>query len=102
MKRPVRWSRNALDDLKSQISFIAKRNPTAARNVADRILAACASLETMATGRRGRISGTYERLVTNLPYIVAYSITTERGHEVVSILRVIHTSRDWRSDAWPD
>lgn len=55
----------------------------------------------MATGRPGRVSGTYEKSVTRLPYIVAYALTERGGREVVSILRVIHTSRDWVDEEWP-
>jgi plasmid stabilization system protein ParE len=55
----------------------------------------------MTTGRPGRIGGTYEKLVARLPYIIAYAVTKEAGREVVSILRVIHTSRDWSDEKWP-
>ena len=40
MKRPVEWSRDALDDIKNQMAYIAAENPTAARRVADQIRAA--------------------------------------------------------------
>ena len=36
MTRPVQWSRDALDDLKRQIAYIAADNPGAARRIADR------------------------------------------------------------------
>lgn len=49
----------------------------------------------------GPIGGTYEKLVARLPYIIAYAVTKEAGREVVSILRVIHTSRDWSDEKWP-
>ena len=102
MTRAVQWSRHALDDLKAQIAYIAADNPLAAGRVVGRIRDAAAGLGTMATGRRGRVSGTYEKLVTRLPYIIAYSLTTQSGREVVSILRVIHTARDWPDEKWPE
>lgn len=101
MKRPVQWSRTALDDFKVQISYIAADNPAAALRVADRIREAAAALGTMATGRPGRVAGTYERLITRLPYVVAYAITKQGARETISILRVIHTSRDWPPEEWP-
>ena len=57
----------------------------------------------MPTGRRGRVSGTYERPVSGLPYIIAYALkATEAGDEVLAILRVIHGARNWRADTWPE
>ncbi|MER8416015.1 hypothetical protein [Mesorhizobium sp. M1329] len=34
MKRFVAWSREALDDVKQQVAFVAGENPAAARHVA--------------------------------------------------------------------
>jgi toxin ParE1/3/4 len=99
--RPVQWSRTALDDLKSQVSYIAADNPDAARRVAARIRATGAALGERPIGRAGRVGGTYEKSVTDLPYIIAYAITISAGQEVVSILRVIHTARNWPAAAWP-
>lgn len=93
MKRPVQWSPDALDDLEGQITYIAEENPVAARRVADRIRATGDALGEMTTGRPGRVSGTYEKVVVGLPYVIAYAITRHEGREVVSILRVIHAAR---------
>lgn len=101
MKRPVQWSRNALDDLKAQITRIAEANPSAARQVADRIRDTGDMIGEMATGRPGRVTDTYEKLVVGLPYIIAYAITAGSNSEVISIVRVIHTSRDWPPETWP-
>lgn len=101
MTRPVQWSRAALDDLKKQIAYIAADNPDAARRAADRIRETSAALGEMTTGRPGRVTGTYEKSVAGLPYIVAYAITAKAGRETVSILRVIHTARDWPPGEWP-
>ncbi len=101
MRRPVRWSRDALDDLLAQVAHIAAENPRAARRVADALDAAAEALSEMPTGRPGRVSGTYEKSVTGLPYIIAYAIAEEGGREVVSIVRVVHTARDWPDEGWP-
>ncbi|HEX4182708.1 MAG TPA: type II toxin-antitoxin system RelE/ParE family toxin [Caulobacteraceae bacterium] len=101
MKRLVQWSREALNDLRVQITYIAEDNPAAARRVADRIRATGAALAEMLTGRPGRVSATYEKVVTGLPYVIAYAITRREGREVVSILRVIHAARLWPDEGWP-
>lgn len=102
MTRPVRWTRPALDDLKAQITYIAADNPVAARKVRDRLHATAAALGEMATGRPGRVGGTYEKSVSRLPYIIAYEFGHEGGHEVVWILRVVHAARDWPPESWPE
>ncbi|QXX76598.1 type II toxin-antitoxin system RelE/ParE family toxin [Methylovirgula sp. HY1] len=102
MTRPVQWSREALDDIKRQIAYIATDNPGAARRIADRIRETGMALGKTATGRPGRVTGAYEKLVTGLPYIIAYAIATKADRETVSILRVIHTARDWPTEKWPE
>lgn len=102
MSRPVRWSTDALTDLADQVSYIAADNPSAARRVADAIDRTALALGDMPTGRPGRVTGTYEKSVTNLPYILAYAITQTGSEETVAIVRVIHTSRDWSAETWPD
>ena len=101
MKRPVIWAREALDDIKQQVVFIAQDNPAAARRVADRIRDAGKALGDMATGRPGRVTGSYEKTLARLPYIVAYALQPVAGRESVVILRIIHTSRDWQAEGWP-
>lgn len=101
MKRPVTWARAALDDIKEQIAFIAQDNPAAARRVANRLRDTGAALGDMATGRPGRVTGSYEKSVSRLPYIIAYELRPITGRESVVILRVIHTSRDWADEDWP-
>ena len=101
MTRPVRWTHEALGDIKKQIAFIAKEDRAAALRVADRLRDTAAALGQRAIGRPGRVAGTYEKSVAGLPYIIAYSLAERAGQEAVVILRVIHTARDWPSDGWP-
>lgn len=102
MKRAVRWSADALTDLSGQVAYIASENPSAARRVADAIDRTALALGDMPIGRPGRVTGTYEKSVTGLPYILAYAITQTGGEEAVAIVRVIHTSRNWSAEEWPD
>lgn len=102
MSRPVRWSTDALTDLANQVAYIAAENPSAARRVADAIDKTASALGNMPIGRPGRVTGTYEKLVTGLPYILAYAITQAGSEGTVAIVRVIHTARDWPDEKWPD
>lgn len=101
MKRPVFWSRAALDDLKAQVAYIAAENPAAAQRVADVIRVTALALSEIPTGRPGRVTNTYEKSVTRLPYIIAYAITSNPAGEAIAIVRVIHTARDWPAEQWP-
>lgn len=102
MSRPVRWSKDALADLAEQVAYIATGNPVAARRVADALDKTALALGDMPTGRPGRVTGTYEKSVTGLSYIIAYAITQTGGAEEIAIVRVIHTSRDWSAEEWPE
>ncbi len=101
MRRPVTWAREALNDMREQIAFIAEDNPAAARRVADRLRDTGEALGEIATGRPGRVTGTYEKSVIRLPYIISYELRPIASHESVVILRVIHTARDWPAEEWP-
>jgi toxin ParE1/3/4 len=101
--RSVEWSYAALHDFERLIAYIADDNPAAAHRVADRIEQAGRLLGEMATGRPGRVTGTYEKLVPGLPYILAYRLVRRPdGTEAVAILRVIHGARNWPPEQWPD
>ncbi|MGA9866595.1 MAG: type II toxin-antitoxin system RelE/ParE family toxin [Acetobacteraceae bacterium] len=102
MRRRVVWATTAHDDFLNIIGFIAQENPDAAGRVADRIDQAVAALGDFAAGRAGRVTGTYEKVVRGLPYILAYEIVRQPGaHEVVAILHVVHGARDWPPGQWP-
>ncbi|MGJ8573260.1 MAG: type II toxin-antitoxin system RelE/ParE family toxin [Hoeflea sp.] len=102
MRRPVTWSREALDDIKDQVAFVAQDNPAAARRVAECIGDVGKALGDMVTGRPGRVTGTYEKSLARLPYVIAYVVRPIAGGESVVIVRVIHTARDWPAESWPE
>ena len=102
MKRPVAWADAARADYLSIVRHIAQENPDAAARVAARIEDAAAALSDFATGRAGRVSGTYEKVLPGLPYILAYEILPRpEGGELVAILHVIRGARDWPAEEWP-
>lgn len=60
----------ALRDLNSQLSYIAKDDPAAATRVGEAIMAAIERLNYFPySGREGSVAGTYELVVPRLPYI---------------------------------
>ena len=86
------WRRTALNDLEAVREFIAQDNPQAAMRVHGVIHAAVDPLANYPNlGRAGRVDGTRELIVVDLPYIVVYRV----AEDTVRILAVIHTSRQW-------
>lgn len=89
----LRWTRLADADLESIARYIGQDSPAAAVRV---ILELIEQAETLlprhpAIGRPGRVLGTRELVIGDLPYIIAYRIRDKD----VEILRVLHTSRAW-------
>jgi toxin ParE1/3/4 len=98
----IRWSSDALEDFERSVDHIARENPKAARAVASRIDRTVRDLAHVPSGHPGRVSGTYEKLVPRLPYIVAYALRTPpAGESELIVLRIIHGARDWPAGGWP-
>ena len=88
----IRWQDDAIRDLIQVRRFIAMDNPSAAARVADRIRNTIPELaDQPGSGRPGRVPGTREKVLVDVPYIIAYRV---EGNSVV-ILRALHTSRKW-------
>lgn len=99
----VLWSVDARIEYREIITYIAQDDPLAAEQTAARIRDVVQNLAAMPTGRKGRVSGNYEKVVPGLPYIVAYALGDElRGHETITVLRVIHGARNWPEESWPE
>jgi toxin ParE1/3/4 len=95
--RRVVWSESAFSDFEQAIFYVAERNVSAARLVANRVDAAARQLAEMPVGRPGRVLGTYEKPVLRTPCIIAYAVSDS----AITILRLIHGSRDWPEGDWP-
>jgi toxin ParE1/3/4 len=88
----IKWLDQAVEDLKAIRTFIARNNPSAAAEVAQRIRSAVKLLAHYpAVGRPGRVPDTRELVVTGTPYVVPYRVRAER----VEILRVLHGAQEW-------
>ena len=96
--RSVFWSAEALNDFDDQINYISLRSQKNAALVADRIEAAVVALQSAPTGRFGRVTGTYEKLVSRTSLIIAYSLGAD---DAINIVRIIHAARDWPDENWP-
>jgi plasmid stabilization system protein ParE len=91
----IRWSRPANDDFLGIVAWIAAKNPTAAKPVGVRILAAVEQLGDFPfRGKAGRSPHTREFVISGLPYLIVYSIDAD-GPQTVVILRVLHGSMLW-------
>ena len=88
----IRWQDDAINDLIQVRRFIAIDNPSAAAKVASRIRDAVPGLaDQPGMGRPGRVPGTRELVLVDVPYIIAYRVQENS----MVILRVLHTSRKW-------
>lgn len=86
----VVWLNEALEDLKSIGNYIAQENADAAYHVLIRIKAAADNLSRHPEiGRPGRVSGTREIVMNDLPYILVYQVTSKD----IRILDAMHTAR---------
>ncbi len=92
----LRWTRLAEADLDSIADYIGQDSPVAATRVILELIDQAETLLTrhVAMGRPGRVIGTRELVIGQLPYIIPYRV---REGEI-EILRVLHTSRRWPGD----
>jgi toxin ParE1/3/4 len=88
----VRWLDQAVEDLKTVRTYIARDNPSAAADIAQRIRDAVKILgDYPAAGRAGRVPNTRELVVAGTPYMLPYRVRAES----VEILRVLHGAQQW-------
>jgi len=88
----IRWQDDAISDLLQVRRFIAMDNPPAAARIANRIRSAVPELARQpGMGRPGRVPATRERVLVDVPCIIAYRVEEDS----VVVLRVLHASRKW-------
>jgi toxin ParE1/3/4 len=88
----LRWLRSGSESLRRQVKFIADENPAAAARVRHKIRTTVLRLvDFPQSGCTGQGPGTRELVVTGLPYVVVYRVTSN----AVEIFRVFHTSLNW-------
>jgi toxin ParE1/3/4 len=89
----IEWTEQAIRHLDQAHDFITLSN---SEGVAARVIMHIAtSVQQLATfpmsGRPGRIPGTRELVISNSPFVVAYSIEKER----IVILALYHGAQQW-------
>jgi len=88
----IDWKDAAKADAAVILSYIAQDNISAAYDVYEKIRQQVSILAQFPKlGRKGRVSGSRELVITGTPYIVAYRIKGESVH----ILRILHGAQNW-------
>ena len=88
----LRWTPLAVEHLESAHEYIAQNNLAVADNPIERILLAVEMLEKQPQmGRKGRLQGTNELVITGTPFVVAYRLRQDR----IEILAILHGARQW-------
>ncbi|KAF3978513.1 MAG: type II toxin-antitoxin system RelE/ParE family toxin [Methylococcales symbiont of Hymedesmia sp. n. MRB-2018] len=86
----IRWLNKALINLDDEAQHIATDSLPAAKKMVQKIRITVELLgNNPSLGRPGRITGTRELIIDNLPYIIPYRVHNRN----IEILRVFHTSR---------
>ena len=89
---PIQWTQRARRQFLAIIDAVLADNPSAAERVYDAIMDGVAQLVPFPEmGRRGRVPGTRELVITSQSYIVAYRL---RG-QTIHILAVLHGAQKW-------
>lgn len=90
-RKSIRWTLRALRRLDEVGAYIEQDNPDAAARVVARIVTAVDMLaELPATGRAGRIKGTREVVLADIPYIIPYRVGRD-----IEIITVMHAHQKW-------
>ena len=99
MTRRIAWAPRATRDFLAAIDWIEAEHPVNAQRVAKRVLDRVEGLASMATGRAGRVPGTYEVHVARTSLIIAFELPDKQS---INILRLIHAKRNWLEGEWPE
>jgi toxin ParE1/3/4 len=81
-----------LADIERRGAWIAKDNPTAARETVAKILEAVERLELLPMGHPGRVPGTFERGISGTRYAIVYELQ-ERPTALI-VTGVFHTAQN--------
>jgi toxin ParE1/3/4 len=89
----IEWTHQAIRQLDQARDYIALSNSDeVAGRVTVRIVASVQQLATFPmSGRPGRVPGTRELVVSNTPFIVAYSVAKTR----IVVLALYHGAQRW-------
>lgn len=89
----IKWTSGANRNLTQIAEYIARDNRQAALEIVLTILKKVALLSNNpAMGKPGRLFDTRELIIVGTPFIIIYRVKSEQ----IEILRVLHSSRQWR------
>ena len=91
--RTVAWSGRALADLVGAIDYLAQHNLPAAQRIEARILETVDRLARRPIGRPGKQPDTYEKRVTDTPYLLIYALSEAGGSEQIHVIRLFHMAQ---------
>ena len=84
---------NAVADIDGHAAWVAKDSPERARAHVERILQTIDRLGMFSEmGHKGRDKGTYERAVSDTPYIIVYEV--RKKPSAVLVISVVHGARN--------
>lgn len=92
--RTVVWSGRGLVQLKAAIDYLAERNLVASQRLEARIAETVANLARRPIGRPGHQPETYEKRITDTPYLIVHELVGGPEGDL-RILRLFHLSQDW-------
>ena len=103
MMRRIVWADTARAEFQGLLDYVNERNPQGVATIIRNVGQAVELLADRPHGRQGRVTGTYEKSVSGIPYVIAYELDdTAPAASVLVILRIIHTARNWQPESWPD
>ena len=92
------WLPEAVADLNDILDFIAEQNVLAALGVDAQIKRQIDQLINFPLlGRKGRILGSYELVISRTPYLAAYRLQEKQ----IQILHIFHERRSWPPETTP-
>jgi addiction module RelE/StbE family toxin len=88
----VRWTTAAEDDLQIIADYLFEKTPEHAARLIREIYNAPAALKSFPNrGRAGKKQGTRELVLSSLPYIIVYQVSSDALH----VVRILHGAQEW-------
>jgi toxin ParE1/3/4 len=88
----IRWTTPATQQLVAAYEYIAAENRAAAQETTNHIWDSVDMLaRNPRAGRKGRVSGTRELVISGTPFLAAYRVEKNE----VRILAILHAAREW-------
>jgi toxin ParE1/3/4 len=88
----VRWTTAAENDLQTIADYLFEKTPEHAARLIREIYSAPSALKSFPNrGRAGKKQGTRELVLSSLPYIIVYQVSSD----VLHVVRILHGAQEW-------